>query len=257
MVGAVHHRHRLAAGGVTVGFALLHQLFQGVGNPLVAQLPAVAAGQGNHGIPVTDGGQMAGVLVNGLAELPGKVRQISHGGVFFENHFAVFLCIDFQGVTVTDNMDIENLVLLMGGRLDNTARYDIFDAGLKIYGFLLGGGLQNGIHVGLELDFQMVFIDLDVVDDQFQIITFQMVFVQNILKDFQGRPGGPVDLDDGVSLVGQQFDLVADAFNLLLQVGFQLVVGLFQQRLLVWVFHQIPDALALGDLQLFLELGQH
>ena len=90
----------------------------------------------------------------------------------------------------------------MGGRLDNAARYDIFDAGLKIYGFLLGGRLQDGVYVGLQLNFQMVLIDLDVVDDQFQVVAFQVVFLQNILKDFHGRPGGPVDLDDGVSLVG-------------------------------------------------------
>ena len=37
----------------------------------------------------------------------------------------------------------------------------------------------------------------------------------------------------------------------------QLVVGLLQELLLVGVLHQVPDALALGDLQLLLEVSEH
>lgn len=80
---------------------------------------------------------------------------------------------------------------------------------------------------------------------------------ENVLKDLHGGAGGPVHLDDGVALVREHIDLVPDALDPFLQVALQFVVGLLQDVLLIRVFHQIPDALTLGDLQLLLEIGQH
>lgn len=67
----------------------------------------------------------------------------------------------------------------------------------------------------------------------------------------------PVHLDDGVPFVREHLDLVADALDLFLKVGLQFVIGLRQKFLLLRVLHEIPDALALGDLQLLLEIGEY
>ena len=72
-------------------------------------------------------------------------------------------------------MDTENLVLVVFGGLNQRA-FDIFRAGIKICGILRfrgeGSAAQQRVDVGLELDFQVIFIDENFVNQQFQIISF-------------------------------------------------------------------------------------
>ena len=118
-------------------------------------------------------------------------------------------------------------------------------------------GAENGVHIRLELDLQVILVHLDLPDDELQIIALQGVLTENVPKDLHGGACRPVHLDDGIALVREHVDLVADALDLLLQVGLQLVIGLRQQLLLLRVLHEIPDTLALGDLQLLLEIGEY
>ena len=50
----------------------------------------------------------------------------------------------------------------------------------------------------------MIFKDQYTVNDQFQIVAVELLFVEDIGKDIQRRLGGTVDLDDGVALIGEQ-----------------------------------------------------
>ena len=103
----------------------------------------------------------------------------------------------------------------------------------------------------------MIFKDEDLVDQQLQIIPFQLVLFQNVAEHVDGGLCHAVDLNDGVALVAQQVDLVVDAVDLLLQVCFHLVIQRLDGGFLLRLFHDLPDALALRDLQLLGEIGQH
>ena len=90
------------AGLIAVGLALLHDLLQLLGIALVHQIPLGCSGHGDDAVPVGDRGDMAGVLHNGLADLRSQLRQVSHGGVFLEDHFSIPLRIDLQRVALAD-----------------------------------------------------------------------------------------------------------------------------------------------------------
>ena len=103
----------------------------------------------------------------------------------------------------------------------------------------------------------MILKDENLVDQQLQIISFQLILFQNVAEHVDGGLCHAVHLNDGVALVAQQVDLVVDAVDLLLEVGFHLVIQCLDGGFLLRLFHDLPDALALGDLQLLGEIGQH
>lgn len=102
----------------------------------------------------------------------------------------------------------------------------------------------------------MVLIDLDLLNDELEVVPVQLGLGQNVVKDLQRRLGHPVYPDNRVFLVLGQVDLVLDALHPPYQVALQLVVGLLQSGLLLRVFHHVPDPLALGGLQLLLEVQE-
>ena len=143
----------------------------------------------------------------------------------------------------------------------NQRVFDIFRAFTKICGVLRfrgeGSAAQQRVDVGFELNFQVILKDEDFVDQQLQIIPFQLILFQNVAEHVDGSLGHAVHLNDGVALVAQQVDLVVDAVDLLLEVGFHLVIQRLDGSFLLRLFHDLPDALALCDLQLLGEIGQH
>lgn len=55
-------------------------------------------------------------------------------------------------------------------------------------------GAEDGVHIRLELDLQVILIDLDLFDDELQVVALQGVLAENVPKDFHGRcvpPGSP------------------------------------------------------------------
>lgn len=62
----------------------------------------------------------------------------------------------------------------------------------------------------------MIFIDEDLVDQQLQIVSLQLVLFQNVAEHVDSGLGHAVHLNDGVALVAQQVDLVVDAVDLFL-----------------------------------------
>ena len=94
-----------------VDAALLHDPGQSLGQGLAQQLPLSGAGDGDHGVPVGDGGGEAAGAVEGVAELRRKVLQSPKQGILLENDLPLPGGVDLQRVAVTDNMDTENLVL--------------------------------------------------------------------------------------------------------------------------------------------------
>ena len=99
----------------------------------------------------------------------------------------------------------------------------------------------------------MIFEYLDPVDDQLQVIPVKGFFLQNVPEYIHGGFGRAVHQNDGVALVSQHADLMVNAINLLDQFRFQFVIEFFQYRLLLRFFHDLPDALALGGFQFFLQ----
>ena len=81
---------------------LLHQPGQLGGVGLIHQLPLGGAVEGDNAVPVGDRGDVPGGRADGLAHLGGKFLQISHRGVFPENHAPVLLCVNLQRVTFPD-----------------------------------------------------------------------------------------------------------------------------------------------------------
>ena len=66
-------------------------------------------------------------------------------------------------------MDTENLVLSVGGRLDDF-QFDIFRAGIKIYGFLPGIYVKKCVNIGIELDFQPVLKHPNALNQKLQVV---------------------------------------------------------------------------------------
>ena len=98
----VAHGQRGLAGLMLVDLPALHDLGQGGGDALVGQLPPAAAGDGEAGVPVGDGDELARALVQGLAQLAGEIRQAAHEGVFLKHDAALAVGEDLQGVPLPD-----------------------------------------------------------------------------------------------------------------------------------------------------------
>ena len=64
--------------------------------------------------------------------------------------------------------------------------------------------------------FQMILKDQDPVDEQLQIIALQLVLFLNVAEDVDGGLGRAVQLNDGVSFVGEKVDLVIQTVDLFL-----------------------------------------
>ena len=107
MLGGVDQGQAL---GVAVDPALLHQLLQGGGIGLVLKLPLGGAGQGDDGVPVADGGDVAGVLADGLADLPGEILEVPQGGVFAEGDAALLVGVDLQRASLLDAKGVADLL---------------------------------------------------------------------------------------------------------------------------------------------------
>ena len=116
---------------------------------------------------------------------------------------------------------------------------------------------QDAVHIGLELDFNVVLINPDFLNDELEVVAVQFGLGQDVVKNLHGRFGRSVDLDDGVALVYCHGNLVLDTLDAAEEVALQLVVGFLQGLLLVGVLHNVPDTLALGGFQLLLEVCQH
>ena len=87
--------------------------FQRLRQRLVAVLLARDAGAGNHAVTVADRNAQPAGLVQSLGILPRKRRQFPDGGILLEYDLALAVCIDFQGVAATDNIDTKNLISLI------------------------------------------------------------------------------------------------------------------------------------------------
>ena len=109
----------------------------------------------------------------------------------------------------------------------------------------------------MQPDFQVIFKDENLVDQKLQVAPLQRALFQNVAEQVDGGLGHAIDLNDGVALVAQQVDLMVDAVDLLLEVCFHLVIQRLDGGFLLGLFHDLPDALALGDLQLLGKIGQH
>lgn len=68
--------------------------------------------------------------------------------------------------------------------------------------------LKDGTDVRLDSAFQVVIKHHHLVDDQIQVLAFQLAFFQDVLEHIDGGFDHLVDLDDEVSLVRQQVNLV-------------------------------------------------
>ena len=112
--------------------------------------------QGNDAVPVRHRRNMPGSGNNGLTHLGRKFLQIPHGGVLPKNHPAILFRINLQRVTLINNIDSKDLVLLVHRPLDDGYGCDILTVRRKIYGALMvGGELQQGIDVRLQLHIQI------------------------------------------------------------------------------------------------------
>ena len=103
----------------------------------------------------------------------------------------------------------------------------------------------------------MILKDENFVDQQLQVVPLQLVLFQNVMEHVDGGLGHAVHLNDGVALVREQVDLVVEAVDFLLEVVFHLVIQRLDGCLLLGLFHNFPNALALRHLQFFGEIVQH
>ena len=118
---------------------------------------------------------------------------------------------------------------------------------LKFTTFSLSRALQQRVNVTLQMYFQMILVNRDLVYHEFQIIcapSWASVAADHRNTSKRGL-GRAVDLDDRVALVGQQFDLVIQTVDLALQLSFHLVIKIAQRFLVLRVLHNVADTLAL------------
>ena len=52
-------------------------------------------------------------------------------------------------------------------------------------------GAEDGVHIRLELDLQVILVHLDLPDDELQVVALQGVLAENVLKDLHGGAGAP------------------------------------------------------------------
>ena len=86
--------------------------------------------------------------------------------------------------------------------------FDIFRAGIKIYGVLPFVCVEQCVNVGAEVDFQTVFKNVDTLNHQLQITAVKVFLIQNVLKHLHGGFCRSVDLNNGIALVGEHGDLM-------------------------------------------------
>ena len=109
---------------------------------------------------------MPGSGPDGLTHLGSELLQVAHRGILTEDHAPVLLRINLQRVTVTDNIDTENLVLVVFGGLDQCI-FAIFRAGIKIYGDVSLVDVEQGVHIAVEPDLQPILEYVDALYQQF------------------------------------------------------------------------------------------
>ena len=88
------------------------------------------------------------------------------------------------------------------------ATQGVFDARLKIYGILQLTGPKQLVDIRLKLDFEVIFVDPDAVDDEPQVVSVEFFLGEDVLKDVYGGFGHAVDPQDGVAPVREQVDLM-------------------------------------------------
>ena len=105
VIVAVGYGHGAAAGVLPVGAAILHDMLQLAADGFFQQLFFRAAGNGNDTVSVAHGGNAVGGLVQGFAYLPGKIRKLADGRVFFKNDLPVSVCEYLQRVAFAEADD--------------------------------------------------------------------------------------------------------------------------------------------------------
>ena len=95
---------------IAVAASLLHQLLQLGGVALFQQLALRRARHRDDGVAVRHGRDVAGVLADGLAQLRRDRLQVPHRRIFFKNHLAVLLRVDFQRVALADTQGTADLL---------------------------------------------------------------------------------------------------------------------------------------------------
>ena len=116
---------------------------------------------------------------------------------------------------------------------------------------------QERVDVGLELYLDVVFVDVDALDDKLQVLLFEVGFGEDVVKDLHRGFGGAVGADYGVALVCDVLELVLQSLYAAHEVGLQLIVRLFEHGLVFWVAHDVAHALPLRGLQFLLRVEQH
>ena len=81
------------------------------------------------------------------------------------------------------------------------ATQGVFDARLKIYGILQLAGPKQLVDIRLKLNFEVILVDLDVVDDEPQVVSVELFLGEDVPKDVHGGFRYPVDPQDGVAPV--------------------------------------------------------
>lgn len=95
---------------VLIDLTALHQPLQLRGDLLVLDLTPGGAGDGHAVVPIGDDCDLAGGAADGLTQLAGELGHAPHEGILFEDDPAVPVRVDFQRVTVIDNIGMEHLV---------------------------------------------------------------------------------------------------------------------------------------------------
>lgn len=78
---------------------------------------------------------------------------------------------------------------------------DIFDAPVKIYGFLQRAGAKQRVDVRLQVDLQMILEYPDAVDDELEVVALELLLLQHVPEYVHRRLGDAVDPQNGVAPV--------------------------------------------------------
>ena len=168
---------------------------------LVSQFLLAYAAGCHHLIAVHDAGDVSHGAKDGFRIILGEGRHFPDGGVFLQDDLTIPVGVNLQGVAAADNMDIENFVPLVSGRLDKLATPDVSDARLKIYGILQLAGPKQLVDIRLKLNFEVILVDLDVVDDEPQVVSVELFLGEDVPKDVDSGFRHAVDAQDGVAPV--------------------------------------------------------
>ena len=103
----------------------------------------------------------------------------------------------------------------------------------------------------------MIFIDVDLVNDQVQILRIELVLLQNLIKDLNGGLGGSIDPNDRIFAIFGQFYLFFQAGNSIFDIRLHLVVGSVDDGFVLRTLQKIAHTLPFCDLKLLLELFEN